>query len=150
MKYITSFILGFLLGWLLILAPVTSFPHPVAKDPSKYAFLKDSIKKLDSLVQATIPGNPAKCLRNAKKALTYAKLMKTPEELIHAYSLLGQAFFKKDKDSSYIYFNKALKLADSAKIDTPKPFLLYNFASLYYTAKDYKQAIILLDSCINW
>ena len=149
MKYITPFILGFLLGWLFILAPVTSFPHPVAKDPSKYAFLKDSIKKLDSLVQTTISRDPAQCLKYSKKALNYARSLKSPEELIHAYSLMGQAYFKKDKDSSYIYFNKALKLADSSKIYASKPFLLYNYSTLYYAAKDFNQAIIYLDSCIK-
>jgi two-component system NarL family sensor kinase len=148
MKYITSFILGFLLGWLLILAPVTSFPHPVAHDPSKYAFLKDSIKKLDSLVQKTISRDPAQCLRYSKKALNYARGLKSPEELIHAYSLMGQAFFKKDKDSSYIYFKKSLDLADSTRVDAPKPFILYNLANLYYAAKNYQKAISLMDSSI--
>ena len=83
-------------------------------------------------------------------ALGYARKLKTAEDLVQGYSLMGQAFYKKDKDSSYIYFNKALKLADSSKTDARKPFLLYNCAMLYYVAKDYKTAIIWFDSCIKF
>jgi len=149
MKYLNSIILGLLLGCLLELSPLTSFSHPAPIDPSKLNFLKDSIKKMDSLVQALALSNPKLCLKSAQKALSYARMLKTAEELIHGYSLMGQAFYKKDKDSSYIYFNKASKLADSAKIDAPKPFLLYNCAMIYYVAKNFKTAMEWMDSCIK-
>jgi two-component system NarL family sensor kinase len=131
------------------LSPLGSFSHPAPIDPSKLTFLKDSIKKLDSLVQNTMVSNPVLCMKNAQKALAYARRLKTAEDLVHGYSLMGQAFYKKDKDSSYVYFSKALKLADSAKIDTRKPFLLYYCAMIYYVAKNYKTAIIWFDSCIK-
>ena len=150
MKYLNSIILGLLIGCLMELSPLGSFSHPTPIDPSKLTFLKDSIKKLDSLVQATMISNPALSLKHAQKALNYARKLRTAEDLVHGYSLMGQAFYKIDKASSFIYFNKALKLADSAKIDARKPFLLYNCAMLYYVAKNYKTAIIWFDSCIKF
>jgi two-component system NarL family sensor kinase len=149
MKYIKTIILGLLLGCILVLSPIHSFSNPPPVDPSKLAFLKDSIVKLDSLVQVTVITNPGMCLRYAQKALNYARKLKTPEDLIHGYSLMGQAFYKNRKDSSYIYFNKALKLSDSTKIDDQRAFLLFNIATLYYTVKDFNKAIVLLDSSIK-
>jgi signal transduction histidine kinase len=149
MKYLNSIILGLLLGCIIELSPLGTFSHPVPIDPSKLTSLRDSIKKMDSLVKTMVSSNPILCLKNAQKALNYARRLGTSEDLIHGYSLMGQAFYKNDKDSSYIYFNKALKLADSAKIDAPKPLLLFNCATLYYIAKDFKMAIVLLDSCIK-
>jgi two-component system NarL family sensor kinase len=131
------------------LSPLGSFSHLAPIDPSKLTFLKDSIKKLDSLVQNTMVSNPVLCMKNAQKALAYARRLKTAEDLVHGYSLMGQAFYKKDKDSSYNYFYKALKLADSAKIDASKPFLLYNCAMIRSVAKDFKSAIVWFDSCIK-
>ncbi len=138
-----------MLGCLLELSPLGSFSHSAPIDPSKLTFLRDSIKKLDSLVQATMVTNPVLAIKHAQKALNYARKLKTAEDLVHGYSLMGQAFYKKDKDSSFIYFKKALELADSAKIDARKPFLLYNCAMIYYVAKNFKTAIIWIDSCIK-
>jgi signal transduction histidine kinase len=149
MKYLTTTILGLLLGCFLELSPVGSFSHPAPIDPSKLTFLKDSIKKMDSLVQALLISDPILCLKNARKALSYARRLKSAEEIVHGYSLMGQAFYKKDKDSSFVYFNKALNLADSANIDAQKPFLLYNCAMIYYAAKDFKTAVQKMDSCIK-
>ncbi len=149
MKYLNSIILGLLLGSLLELSPAGSFSHPAPIDPSKLAFLKDSIKKMDSLVQALAISNPKLCLQSAKKALSYARRLKTAEDIVQGYSLMGQAFYKKDKDSSFIYFDKALKLADSAKIDARTPFLLYNCAMLFYVAKNFNKAVNWFDSCIK-
>ena len=149
MKYINSIILGLLLGYIVPLYPVNAFSQDSEINPYRQAALKDSIKKLDSLVQLTMISNPVLCMKNAQKALNYAHRLKTAEDLIHGYSLMGQAFFKKDKDSSYIYLNKALKLADSAKIDAQKPLLLFNIASIHYIAKDFNGALRILDTCIK-
>jgi signal transduction histidine kinase len=149
MKYLNSTILVLVLGFLLELSPTTVISLPSQIDPSKLTFLKDSIKKLDSLVQASMIVNPALSLKYAQKSLNYARKLKSPEDLVHGYSLMGQAFYRKDKDSSAVYFTRALKLADSANIDVPRPFLLYNCANLYYAAKNFKAAIVLFDSCIK-
>jgi len=105
---------------------------------------------MDSLVQVMKTRNPGLCLKSAQNSLFYARRLGTTEELIKSYSLMGLAFLNNNNDSSYIYFNKALKLADSAKITTQQPFLLFNCALLYNIAKDYKQAIVLLDSSIKF
>ncbi len=150
MKYLNSIILGLLLGCFSPLYPIDAFAQISAINRSRKESLKDSIKKLDTLVQITVINNPLLSIKYAKKALGYATRLKTAEELVHGYSLMGQAFYNKDKDSSYIYFNKALKLADSAKINAQKSFLLIKIATLYYIAKDFKTAIVLLDSCIKF
>jgi len=149
MKYLNSIVLGFLLGFLMELFPVSSFSNQAPVDNSRQTVLKDSIKKMDSLVQTFLISNPILCFESAQKALKYARKLRTAEDLVHGYSLMGQAFYKKDKDSSYIYFKKALDLADSAKVDVPKPFLLFNCALIYYAAKNYQTAIIWFDSCIK-
>jgi signal transduction histidine kinase len=152
MKYFKLFLLGFLLGPLMVLAPIMSFQHPLPADPTRLTSLKDSVAKLDSLVQKTVSRDPAKCVLYAKKALSYARTLNTAEDIVHALSLMGQAFSKKDKDSSFLFFTKAWDLADSTKnntnIDAQKPFLLYNNASLYYATKQFKKATEMLHNCI--
>lgn len=137
-----------LLGCFLEVCPVDTFSKAYPPNSDKQTALKDSIKKLDSLVQKTLISNPTVCMQYAHKALSYARQLKSAEEIIHGYSLMGQAYFKKDKDSSYIYFNKALRLADSAKTDTQKPLLLLNIAAIHVVARDFKTAIGKLDTCI--
>ena len=105
---------------------------------------------MDSIVKAVFISNPALCFKSATKALNYARMLRTTEALIQGYSLMGQAFYGNHKDSSYIYFDKALKLADSAKIYEQKPFLLFNIALIYFKVKDFKTAIGKLDTCINF
>ena len=150
MKYLNSIILGLLLGCFIPLYPIGAFSQNSAINHSKQASLQDSIKKLDSLVKLTSISNPALGMNDAKKALNYARMLKTTEALIQGYLLMGEAFYSKDKDSSYIYFDKALKLADSAKIYEQKPFLLFNIALIYFKVKDFKTAIGKLDTCINF
>lgn len=149
MKYLPSLLLGLLLGCLLAFSPLVSFTHPVPVDPSRLTALKDSIKKLDSLVQNTMVTDPGLCTKYAQRAINYARELKSAEELIHGYKLMGQALYKNKNDSSFIYFNKALKLADSAKINSLKPFLLYNCAKLYRLAKFTDKAMNFLDSSIQ-
>jgi signal transduction histidine kinase len=150
MKYLNSIILGLLLGLLVLLFPTGVLSQPSPIKTSKQIVLQDSIKKLGSLVKQTSISNPELCLKSARKALAYALELNTADWLVEGNSLMAQAFFKKDKDSSYIYYNKALKLAYNAKIDAQKPFLLFNIAYLYYVAKDYKTAVDSLYACIKW
>jgi two-component system NarL family sensor kinase len=149
MKYLNSIILGLSLGCFASLYSIDASSQISARNHSNQLAFKDSIKKLDSLIQLNLISNPVLCMKNAQKALNYARMSRSSEELVHGFSLMGQVFYRKDKDSSIIYFNKALKLADSANIDFQKPLLLYNVASLYYIAKDYKSARGKLDTCIK-
>lgn len=149
MKYLNSTILVLVLGFLLEFYPPDARSHPVPIDPSKLTFLKDSINKLDSLVKRSVIINSALSIKYARKALSYARKLKTAEDIVHGYSLMGQAFYRKDKDSSFVYFNKALILADSAKIEAPKPFLIFNCARIYYTGNNVELAMKLMDSCVK-
>jgi signal transduction histidine kinase len=149
MKYLNSIILGLFLGCFIPLYPLDAFSQNSAINHSKQVSLKDSIDKMDSIVKAVVTSDPALCLKSAKKALNYARMLKTTEALIQGYSLMGQAFYGNHKDSSYFYFNKAFALADSAKIDAQKPFLLFNIANIYYSASNFKTASDKLDTCIK-
>jgi two-component system, NarL family, sensor kinase len=149
MKFFKAAILRFFLSCIIGYCPLQSGATPVPIDPSKLTFLKDSIRRLDSLVQETKEINSPLAIEHARKALSYSRALKTPQDLIHGYRLMGQAFFQKDKDSSYVYFSRALRLADSIQDNSEKPYLVYIHGLLYYFAKDYKTSIILLDSCVK-
>jgi signal transduction histidine kinase len=149
MNYLKSIILGLLAGFLMVCFPISTFSNNSQVNQSKQTILKDSLKILDSLVRHTMSINPDLSIHYAKEALAIARKLKTADDFVNAYSILGQAYYKNDKPLSFICFTKALKIADSARIDARKPLLLYNFANLHYTAKNFKQAIILFDSCIK-
>jgi len=149
MKYLQSLTLWLLLGCFLELTPISSFARPAPSNPINHTALKDSIRQLDSLVQLTMLKDTRICIEYAQRATSCASKLKSTEELIHAYSLMGQAFYKKNNDSSFIYFNRGLKLADSAKIYTLKPFLLFYCARLYRIAKFTNKAMNFLDSSIQ-
>jgi two-component system NarL family sensor kinase len=149
MNYLHSILLGLLLGCLLEFSPLVSFTHPAPVNPSRLTALKDSIKKLDFLVQNTMVTNPVQSIKYAQRAITYARELKSTEELIHGFKLMGQALYKTNYDSSFIYYNRALKLADSSKIYSLKPFLLYNCGRLYRIAKFTDKAMNFLDSSIQ-
>ena len=149
MKYRYPIILGFFLGFLLGCFPLKPVANPLPIDPSKLSFLKDSIQKLDSLVKKTTISNPRLSIGYARKAMGYARSLKSNEELIHGYVLMGQAYHKSMIDSSYFYFNKALKLSDSTRNFNLKPIIFYFLGSISYDAKDFKRAINLFDSCIH-
>ena len=149
MKIRFPLILWFFLGFLLGCHPFQLVANPLPVDPSKLAFLKDSIQRLDSLVKKTTVSNPKLSIIYAKKALNYARMLKSNEELIHGYVLIGQAFHKNRKDSSYLYFIRALKLSDSIRYFNLKSIIFYFLGKIYYDAKNFKTAINYYDSCIN-
>ena len=135
MKIRFPLILWFFLGFLLGCHPFQLVANPLPVDPSKLAFLKDSIQRLDSLVKKTTVSNPKLSIIYAKKALNYARMLKSNEELIHGYVLIGQAFHKNRKDSSYLYFIRALKLSDSIRYFNLKSIIFYFLGKIYYDAK---------------
>lgn len=110
--------------------------------------LRDSLQELSTQVNDLKISNNPLALKNAKQSMEIARKINTPDAQITANYLMGIAYGKLDNDSSYIYLRKAQQLADNAGIDEKKPMIFYNIAMLYMTAKDYKRAIGLLDSCI--
>jgi signal transduction histidine kinase len=111
--------------------------------------IRDSLSKLDSLVEETMVNNNRLSLIYAKMALKLARQSGKPEDNVLAYIICGTSFNTNDKDSSYIYFSRALKLADAAGFLNLKVRIIYNLAMFSNQAYDYKKGIVLLDSTIR-
>ena len=92
--------------------------------------------------------NPYLAVHWAKTALDIANLLKTDEAKARAYILLGIGHFQNQKDTSYIYLNMALKIAEDAHLPKQKASVYYNLASVYDAADNHKDAIAMLDSSI--
>jgi two-component system, NarL family, sensor kinase len=108
----------------------------------------DSLRILDSLVNVTKISNNLLSIKYAKRALNLAYTTKSASAMALAYKLLGVAYFPGEKDSSYLFFTTALKIADEAHILDQKIPVIYNLAMIYCAAYNYKEAITLLDSTI--
>jgi two-component system, NarL family, sensor kinase len=109
----------------------------------------DSLEILDSLVNSSKINNVQGAKLFARRALVIAHGMTDPSATVKAYVMLGIAYNLNDKDSSYMYFNKALKIADSSKSVAQIPIILYNLAILNKAAHNYRTAIVMLDSSIR-
>jgi len=108
----------------------------------------DSLRMLDSLVNVTKISNNLLSIKYANRALALANTTKSASAMALAYKLLGIAYFPSEKDSSYLFFTTALKIADEAHILDQKIPVIYNLAMIYSAAYNYKEAITLLDSSI--
>jgi two-component system, NarL family, sensor kinase len=109
----------------------------------------DSITKLDSLSYSNRINNHSLSGLYAKQALGIAIKHKSPEGMIRAFNMMGNTYLISRKDSSFLYYDKALKLADSAGINNQKAQIIYNIAMIYTDAFDYRPAIVLFDSVIR-
>ena len=141
-----SLVLSLLFGLALTISARTSL---TAKETSNTA-LRDSLKILYTLVDNLKVTNNTTALKYAKQSMEIASRINAPDVLISSCYLMGIAFNKFDKDSSYIYLRKAQQLADNSGISEKKPMILYTISMLYKAAQDYKGAIVLLDSCIYY
>lgn len=145
-----SFLQLYLLGaYFCCTLTITARASSAKEEPSK-TVLHDSLQVLYGLVNDLKVSNNAKALVYAKQSREIARKTNTPDDLITAYYLLGIAYHKYNNDSSYIYLRKAQQLADNSTVTEKKPMILYSIAMLYKAAQDYKQAIVLLDSCIYY
>jgi signal transduction histidine kinase len=109
----------------------------------------DSLKVLDSLVNVSKVSNNELAVIYARRALAMARLIDSKEAIAKAYGLLGMAHMQHQKDSSYYFFNLALKIADESQLKDHKVIITYNLAALYNLSYDYKTAIQLLDTSIQ-
>ena len=146
MKYFLHFL--FLIFSILILigcgkkSPVPTY----SVNPSSNAALLDSVDKLDSLVNVTRPNNYSKSFSYAKQALALGLREHNPEVLAKAFILMGLVYINKRNDSSYFYYSEAMKIVEKLNLSTLKPYLFYNFSTLYSASHDYKMTTVLLDS----
>jgi signal transduction histidine kinase len=147
--YLLSNILRRIFAGLLFFCLIAQSVQLSAVEQSLKDNPRDSLRILDSLANANKINNPILAQQYARNAIQIAQRLKNPGSLIDAYLMMGISFLQTQKDSSFYFYNKALVLADSSKLVASKPQILYDLASVYSGAQDYKQAIVLLDSCIN-
>ncbi len=120
----------------------------IAGDPGlKTKNLQDSLKILDKLVKANRINNPDLALHYSKRSVAISQRLHDPKALINAYVQMGWSFMQSYKDSTFIYYSKALNIADSLDILSEKPKILYDIAIIYSDAQDYQRAMEKLDSC---
>jgi signal transduction histidine kinase len=121
----------------------------IQKKENILSLYPDSLHYYDTLVEGTMIKNSRLSLRYAKRALYLASQTGKPEDLVLAYIINGISYNSNDKDSSFYYYNKALKLADSYNLIKQKTRIIYNLAMFYNQAFDYENGIKLLDSTIH-
>jgi signal transduction histidine kinase len=109
----------------------------------------DSIKKFDSLVTVTQPNNNGKSFSYAKRALAFGIRTDNPEIMAKAFILMGIVYTNIRNDSSYFYYSEATKIVEMRNLSSLKPYLFFNFSTLYNGSHDYKMTTVLLDSAIR-
>ncbi len=109
----------------------------------------DTLKALGLLVERNKVSNNSLSIHYAKIALNIALRRDSPADLVDAYKWIGKAYLQNHKDSSYYYYEKALRIADSCQLTKQKVHIFYNIASFHSAAYNYTDAISLLDSSIR-
>ena len=105
-----------------------------------------SIHTLDSLVELNRVKNHDLARKFADQAVEQARHGKDPKELGTAYFIKGISFSSSCMDSSFLFFNKAIRIFDSISYIEGKVKVLYSLGSLYDDVSDYKTAMLLYDS----
>jgi signal transduction histidine kinase len=126
---------------------ISIFGDPVLIKVGQTKQIQDSIRLLDSLSFLNRVSNTGLSIIYARKELSFAKISANPATLCKAYVALGTAYSTGQKDSSLYYYNLALKVSDNFNLLAQRPQLMYNLAMISLDANDFKNAIILLDSC---
>ncbi|MEI7723797.1 MAG: tetratricopeptide repeat protein [Bacteroidota bacterium] len=109
----------------------------------------DSLKALGLLVERNKVSNNPLSIKYAKMALVIARQGDSKNDLVDAYKWIGKAYLKNHNDSSFYYYDKALKIADTFNLVKQKIHIFYNIASFYKAAYNYTDAMSLLDSSIR-
>ena len=85
----------------------------------------------------------------ARSGLSFAQRLDDKRLWIKPFNVLGKALLTTYQDSSFYYYNMALKLSDSLNETTEKPELFYNLANIYLNVGEYKTSLSLLNSSIT-
>jgi len=136
---------------LVILTNCGKSPHDskFKENHSDHKSLTDSLKKLDSLVAATKISDSRLAKMYASRALSLALRSGKEDVLAQSFLIQGIAHSNNNSDSSFIYFLKALKIAQNLDIGWIKAKAHYNLAMIYLYASDQKTALTFLDSTIS-
>lgn len=146
-------ILGFIVCFFLNCTDSSRTPpgtgHFVSDSVGNARQLQDSLDILDTIVNKTKISDNDLSVRYAKRSLVIANLLRSPDAMITAYTLCGIAYLKKAKDSSYYYYNRALKLCNDENLLHRKIRVMYNLSMFYQMVNENKTVIRLLDSVIR-
>jgi signal transduction histidine kinase len=149
MKNFTSFLLVIILTGMIFSCTRKSSGPGLSINTDNKAILSDSLNILDSLVNTFKASDHPLAIIYSKRALSLALTINTEESFAKAFLLIGVAHRNFNNDSSFIYFIKALNIADKSDLEEIKPKIYYNLAMVYYSASDTKSAILYLDSSIT-
>jgi signal transduction histidine kinase len=149
MKY---FALLSMIAFFILILPSCEKKNSKSKSENKpfnHIILTDSLKTLDSLVNANKISDGQSAKKFASQSLSLALRSNSEDALAQAFLIMGIAYSNNNSDSSFIYFSKALKIAQNINIDRIKTKAIYNLAMIYLYASDQKTALIFLDSAIS-
>lgn len=88
----------------------------------------------------TVTGKHKSAIRYYKKSIALFEKGYNPILLSHSYNNLGESYKEVNLDSAVVYFEKALKMAQSVKYDQITGFALQNLGDIYLTRKNYSRA----------
>ncbi|MFZ4520654.1 MAG: tetratricopeptide repeat-containing sensor histidine kinase [Bacteroidales bacterium] len=148
LSFLRIFVFVILSVFLLIPAGVAKASAKGPESTGNSSSPGDSLKTLGMLVEGNKVSNNALAIKYAKQALAIAKTRNNKPDLVDAYRWIGKAYLQNQKDSSYFYYNLALRIADSNNLVSQKIHIFYNLATLYTAAYNFNLAISLLDSSI--
>jgi hypothetical protein len=131
MKYFLHLPLLIVSFWVLTGCRNKSPEPTYSVNPLSNPALLDSIGKFDTLVNVTKPNNHVKSFSYAKQALALGMREHNPEVLAKAFILMGIEYINKRNDSSYFYFSEAMKIVEKFNLSGLKPYVFYNFSTLY-------------------
>ncbi len=87
-----------------------------------------------------VTGKHKSAIRYYKKSIALFEKGYSPILLSHSYNNLGESYKEVNLDSAVVYFEKALKMAQSVKYDQITGFALQNLGDIYLTRKSYSRA----------
>ena len=137
---------------LLTIIPIACKNHKFFNDEkslNSQVNLMDSIKSLDSLSLSYRIKDKKLALQYARKCMSLANRMNTPEALVTALNALGNAHNSSRTDSSFFYYHKAVHQADYYNVYKKKPQIFLNLAMIYSDASNFLKAASLVDSAIT-
>ena len=141
---------GILLAFILSIMP----HHPAFAVPreqqGRSLSARDSLDLLDSLMANNPAGTRALSGYYAKRAIVIANKSGNPSDLVKAWMIVAGSFTKDNQDSSFFYYNKAMKLANSANLISQKASICFQLSSIYRATYDLTTGIYYLDSTIRF
>ena len=108
--------------------------------------LPDSVKILDSLSNLFKVSNNSLARTYSKSLLDLANRLNNGAARADAYLCMGMTYNYFNRDSSYMFYSIALKIAEEFNLDKLRSRTMYNLATFYSDASARKTAIVYLDS----